>query len=79
MAGSGIAAAEGRAEAETAIDILRQAVAMGIRDFNWFRTDALLDPLRGRDDFRMLLMDLALPANPFAGPPDERAVVSLKP
>jgi hypothetical protein len=25
-----------------------------------------LDPLRGRDDFRLLLMDLALPADPFA-------------
>ena len=47
-------------EAETAEARLHQAVAMGYRN-----ADAL-DPLRDRDDFRLLLMVLAFPAGPFA-------------
>jgi len=30
------------------------------------RTEYALDPLRGRADFRRLLMDLDMPAEPFA-------------
>jgi hypothetical protein len=30
------------------------------------RTDTDLDSLRARDDFRVLMMDLAMPAEPFA-------------
>jgi hypothetical protein len=30
------------------------------------RTDPDLDPLRSRPDFQLLLMDLAMPAEPFA-------------
>jgi hypothetical protein len=29
-------------------------------------SDTDLDPLRGRGDFQLLLMDLAMPADPFA-------------
>ena len=44
---------------------LRKAVAMGYRSPADFRTEDALDPLRGRDDFRLLMMDLAIPADPF--------------
>jgi len=29
------------------------------------RIESALDPLRSRDDFRLLMMDLAFPAEPF--------------
>ncbi len=45
---------------------LRQAVARGIKPLEDYRTDPNLDPLRSRDDFRALLMDLAFPVDPFA-------------
>ena len=40
--------------------------AIGYRDPSAYSTEAALDPLRDRDDFRLLLMDLAFPARPFA-------------
>ena len=46
--------------------LLRSAVAMNYRSPDAFRTEDALDPLRGRDDFRLLMMDLAMPADPFA-------------
>jgi hypothetical protein len=39
---------------------------MGHRSLGEFRTEDALGPLRSRDDFRLLLMDLAFPAEPFA-------------
>ena len=39
---------------------------MGFRELVWYHRDPSLDPLRGRDDFRVLMLDLAFPANPFA-------------
>ena len=45
---------------------LRQAAAGGIKPLEDYRTDPNLDPLRGRDDFRALLMDLAFPVDPLA-------------
>jgi hypothetical protein len=30
-----------------------------------YRHEPALGPLRGRDDFQVLMMDLAMPANPF--------------
>jgi hypothetical protein len=45
---------------------LRKAVGMGFRTFDDFRTEDALDPLRSRDDFKPLMMDLAMPAEPFA-------------
>jgi serine/threonine-protein kinase len=54
------------AEADTAMALLHRAVAEGYRHAALFRTDDALDPLRGREDFRRLLMDLAFPAEPFA-------------
>ena len=46
--------------------VLRRTVAMGYRSPDVFRTEAALDALRSRDDFRLRVMDLAMPAEPFA-------------
>ena len=48
--------------------MLRQANAAGYRDLAHMRSDIALDPLRARPDFQLLMMDLAMPADPFAGP-----------
>ncbi len=79
VAGSGISPAIGRAEAETAMDLLRGAVESGVHDLGWFRNDALFDPIRNRPDFQMLLLDLALPEEPFAPRPEDRAVAAIRP
>ena len=60
-AGSGVSAAEAAAEADAAMALLHKAVGMGYRDADAFRTEDALDPLRDRADFRLLMMDLALP------------------
>jgi hypothetical protein len=39
---------------------------MGYRNRDAFRTEAALGPLRGREDFRLMMMDLAMPVAPFA-------------
>jgi tetratricopeptide (TPR) repeat protein len=52
--------------ADRAIDDLRRAAAMGYRSPAAYRYEPALGPLRGRDDFRLLLLDLAFPADPFA-------------
>ena len=64
--GSGVSAADGVDEAEKAMAGLRQAVAMGYRNPDAYRTESALDPLRNRPDFQLLMMDLAFPAEPFA-------------
>ena len=65
-AGSGISAAEAASQAEEAMAILRRAVAGGYRDVDHLRVEPGLNPLRTRDDFQLLMMDLAFPAEPFA-------------
>jgi hypothetical protein len=45
---------------------LRRAAAMGYRNPAAYRYEPALAPLRGRDDFQLLMMDLAMPAAPFA-------------
>lgn len=64
--GSGVSDAEATNLAETAMVLLRQAVLMGYRNPDAYRAESALDPLRGRDDFRLLMMDLVFPADPFA-------------
>ena len=54
-------------EAETAMTLLTKAVGLGYRRRDDFRTETALDPLRDRPDFRLMMMDLAFPAEPFAG------------
>jgi tetratricopeptide (TPR) repeat protein len=65
-AGSGVSAAEGSEEATRAIESLRRAVGVGYRNANEVRIESALDPLRSRDDFRLIMMDLAFPVEPFA-------------
>jgi hypothetical protein len=65
--GSGIPATEAAPEADRAMEWMRRSVAMGCRNANEFRIESALDPLRSRDDFRLMMMDLAMPADPFAG------------
>jgi serine/threonine-protein kinase len=52
--------------ADRALGDLRQAAAMGYRNASVYRYEPALAPLRGRDDFRLLLLDLVFPADPFA-------------
>ena len=54
------------AEVNRAIKLLRQAVGLGYRDLNAYRTESAIDPLRDLDEFRLLMMDLAMPADPLA-------------
>jgi hypothetical protein len=61
-----VPAGEAEKEVKTSMVLLRKAVAMGFRSPDTYRTDEALDPLRGRDDFKLLMMDLAIPAEPFA-------------
>ncbi len=57
--------AEGEAESNSAIRLLRKAVAGGFSEAPRYRTETALDPLRARPDFQLLMMDLAMPADPF--------------
>ncbi len=66
LAGLAGSADSGPAEADRAMDGLRRAVGMGYRNLDAVRTELALDPLRDREDFRLLLMDLAMPDEPFA-------------
>jgi serine/threonine-protein kinase len=68
MSGSAMTAAEGRAEADRAMQWLHRAVAAGYRNVALMQGDHDLDPLRSRDDFQLLMMDLAMPDDPFARP-----------
>ena len=51
-AGSGLSAAEGAAELDRAMGVLRRAVAAGYRNVTWMKRDPDLDPLRARPDFQ---------------------------
>ncbi len=64
--GSGVSAAEGLKQAEKAVSLLRQAVALGYSSVDAFRIEAELDPLRNRADFQLLMMDIVMPESPFA-------------
>ena len=66
--GSGLTAAEGQAEAERAVTDVRRAVDGGYTEFKWIRQgDPDLKPIRPRRDFQNFIMDMAFPADPFAG------------
>jgi serine/threonine protein kinase/tetratricopeptide (TPR) repeat protein len=68
-AGSGVSAAEAARAADKAMELLTQSVKMGIRNANEFRIESALDSLRHRADFRLLMMDVAVPDDPFAHGP----------
>ena len=61
MAGSGVSADAAVTEADAAMASLRRAVAMGSRRLDSYRAEDALNPLRGRDDFKLLMIDLAFP------------------
>ena len=64
--GSGVSAAGATSESDAAMAMLRKAIAMDRRDLTAFRNEDALDPLRDRVDFKLLMMDLAMPGDPFA-------------
>jgi eukaryotic-like serine/threonine-protein kinase len=64
--GSGVSASEADADAVKALTLLQHAAAMGYRDLATYRAETARDPLRDRTDFRLLMMELAFPAEPFA-------------
>ena len=66
LPGSGFSAGEGASEADRAVLRLRRAVDRGYRDLAVMRNDSDLDPLRSRQDFQLLMMDMAMPEKPFA-------------
>jgi hypothetical protein len=68
QAGTGVSAAEATSESETAVALLRKAVGVGYRNPDAYRTEDALDALPDRDDFRLLMMDVGMPAEPFARP-----------
>ncbi len=53
------------APADRAMEILRRLIVSSRARHASIRTEHGLDPLRSRDDFRLLLMDLATPPDPF--------------
>jgi tetratricopeptide (TPR) repeat protein/tRNA A-37 threonylcarbamoyl transferase component Bud32 len=63
--GSGISSGQGEVEAVKALDLLRRAVAAGYHDADAMAKEVALDPLRERSDFRLLMMDVIMPADPF--------------
>ena len=67
-AGSGLTAGDGQAEAAKAIESLRWAIAAGWNRPAQLKSDPDLDPVRSRPDFQLLLLDLAVPNDPFARP-----------
>jgi eukaryotic-like serine/threonine-protein kinase len=64
--GSGVPVGEADAEAAKALELLRHAVELGYSDRASYSTETLLDSLRGRGDFQLLMLDLVFPKGAFA-------------
>ncbi|QEH35499.1 Serine/threonine-protein kinase PrkC [Aquisphaera giovannonii] len=64
--GSGVPSSAAAPEAATALWLLDRALRMGFREAHAFRTEHALDLVRDRPEFRLLMLDLAMPADPFA-------------
>ena len=58
--------AECEAMALRAMDALRRSIAAGFKDIEHLRQCKALDILRSRTDFQLLMMDMAMPEDPFA-------------
>jgi serine/threonine-protein kinase len=64
--GSGLTPADARAEAKRAVAGVREAFARGYGNLVWVqRGDPDLKPIRRRPDFKLLMMDLIMPSDPF--------------
>ena len=61
---------EGKAPADQAMTFLRRAVGIDFRICHVFPTESALDPLRGREDFKKLLVELDKPSDAEAGEVD---------
>jgi eukaryotic-like serine/threonine-protein kinase len=61
-----VSAAEARDAAEQAMVALGRSVGAGRSNVRAILKDKDFDPVRSRPDFRMLVMDLIFPADPFA-------------
>ena len=57
--------AQAQGYADRAVVFLQRAVAIGFRQPRQIAADPDLDPLRSRLDFRLLVLDLNFPADPF--------------
>jgi eukaryotic-like serine/threonine-protein kinase len=66
MDAPGASPAERFAHSDRAMDLLRKAAALGYRDRTAYQHDPGLSALRDRPEFRLLMMDLTMPADPFA-------------
>jgi eukaryotic-like serine/threonine-protein kinase len=66
---SGVSASEAARGADRAMDFLARSVAVGIRNADEFRIGSALDPIRSRNNARLLMMDVAFPPDPFAAAP----------
>jgi tetratricopeptide (TPR) repeat protein len=64
--GSNESHGQGQTQANQAIDLVRRAIGLGFRNLAAIRAEAALGSLRDRDDFRLMIMDLAMPTEPFA-------------
>ncbi|MGP0062392.1 MAG: protein kinase domain-containing protein [Isosphaeraceae bacterium] len=64
--GPGVSPGERLGHADRAMDLLRKAEALGYPDLTAYRQDPGLSAIRDRPDFRLLMMDLAMPSVPFA-------------
>ena len=63
--GSGVSPTEADDAADKAMDCLRQAFAKGYRNVGQLKTESAFDPLRSREDFILLMMDMAFPTEPL--------------
>ena len=48
------------------MELLLESIAKGYRSTDACRTEDALNPMRGGSDFRLLIMDLDMPDDPFA-------------
>ncbi len=48
------------------MELLQQAAGLGYRNPATYRSETALDSLRGRQDFSLLMLDLAFPKDSFA-------------
>jgi tetratricopeptide (TPR) repeat protein len=64
MSGSGFSVDDGSSEADKAMAILRRLNSDGYRAHE-LRNESCLDPLRARSDFKLLMLDVDFPSDPF--------------
>jgi serine/threonine-protein kinase len=66
MMSASVSEDERRVYADRAMATMRRAVAAGWREVEDMRGNPVFIPLRSRADFQLLMMDVAMPADPFS-------------